>query len=180
MKKETYFDRFDRHGWPAPQQLERFFLGPPEQCWSYDGGNDNWGFDAEGVEGTEHLDVKNGRVDIRLDMYGHPKFGVLLIWSKWGGKYKETYSSKGDLSRLREWVRTLQQDLRPVGLFIPFDQAWKAVKEFIENDGALPKSIDWIANRDLPLGTFPEPHAKVQPICERNIMDYPKHLWGRI
>ena len=32
-----------------------------------------------------------------------------------------------------------------------------ALKEFIETDGALPKSIEWIANKDLPPGTFPDP-----------------------
>jgi hypothetical protein len=42
----------------------------------------------------------------------------------------------------------------PVGLFISFEQAWRAVKEFLETDGALPKSIAWIANQDLPPDTF--------------------------
>ena len=45
----------------------------------------------------------------------------------------------------------------PVGLFIPFKKAWIAVKEFIETDGKLPRSIEWIANRDLPPNTFPDP-----------------------
>jgi hypothetical protein len=175
MRKEIYFGEFDGVGWPEPSRLEKYFLAAPGQQWTFRGRNDNWGLTVEGVEGTEHLNINNGRIDIDLEMWGHPRFGVLLIWSKWGGKYKETFSSKGDLSRLHEWVRTLQDDLRPVGLFIPFDQAWKAVKEFIENDGVLPKSIEWIANRDLPLDTFPVPHAKVRPIYERNASDYPKH-----
>jgi hypothetical protein len=58
---------------------------------------------------------------------------------------------------LREWVRSLHSTPLPVGLFIPFDKAYSAVKEFIETDGALPKSIEWIANKDLPQGTFPDP-----------------------
>jgi hypothetical protein len=45
----------------------------------------------------------------------------------------------------------------PIGLFIPFDRAWLAVKEFIETDGALPKSIDWIADADIPDEVFPDP-----------------------
>jgi hypothetical protein len=28
----------------------------------------------------------------------------------------------------------------------------------METNGALPKSIEWIANRDLPPNTFPAPH----------------------
>jgi hypothetical protein len=174
MRKEIYFGEFDGVGWPEPKLLEKYFLGSPGQRWSFEGGNDNWGLTAEGVEGTDHLDANNGRIDIDLEMWGHPKFGVLLIWSKWGGRHKETYTSKGDLGRLYEWVRTLQDDLRPVGLFVSFEQAWEAVKEFIENDGALPKGIEWIPNSELPLDTFPDPHAKVRPIYERHMFDYPR------
>jgi hypothetical protein len=61
------------------------------------------------------------------------------------------------MSRLKEWVRNLHNDPLPVGLFIPFKRAWLAVKEFIETDGELPKSIEWIANKDLPAGTFSDP-----------------------
>jgi hypothetical protein len=96
--------------WPEPKQLERYFLAPPGQRWTFEGGNDNWGLSVEGVDGTEHLEANKGRIDIDLDMYGHPRFGVLLIWSKWGGGHKENFSSKDDLTRLREWVRTLQED----------------------------------------------------------------------
>ena len=109
------------------------------------------------VDGSGHLEPNKGRIDVDLDMWGHPEHGVLLIYSKWGGGYKETYSSKGDLHRLREWIRSLHRTPLPVGLFIPFDKAWQAVKEFMETDGALPKSIEWIANRDLPPNTFPDP-----------------------
>jgi len=89
-------------------------------------------------------------------MWGHPDLGVLLIYSKWGGGVKEMYSSKGDLARLRKWVRSKQGTLLPVGLFIPHGTAWKAVKEFMETDGELPTSIEWVANRHLPQGTFPK------------------------
>jgi hypothetical protein len=90
-------------------------------------------------------------------MWGNPEHGVLLIYSKWGGGLKQTYGSKGDFARLRERVRSMHDTVLPVGLFIPFDKAWTAVKEFIETDGKLPKSIEWIANRDLPPNTFPDP-----------------------
>jgi hypothetical protein len=45
----------------------------------------------------------------------------------------------------------------PIGLFVPFDRAWLAVKEFIETDGALSKSIDWIDDADIPDEVFPDP-----------------------
>jgi len=31
------------------------------------------------------------------------------------------------------------------------------VKEFIETGGQLPKCIEWVANKDLPPNTFPDP-----------------------
>jgi immunity protein Imm1 of predicted polymorphic toxin system len=100
------------------------------------------------------MEPHEGRIDVDLDMWGHPHLGVLLIYSKWGGGLKEMRSSKGDLVRLRERVRSKQGTLLPVGLFVPHGTAWEAVKEFMETDGELPTSIEWIANRDLPRGTF--------------------------
>ncbi|OQW60735.1 MAG: hypothetical protein A4S14_02910 [Proteobacteria bacterium SG_bin9] len=106
---------------------------------------------------TEHLPFGRGRIDIELEMWGNPQLGVLIIYSKMGGGYKDVFTSKGDLNRLGELVRGLQDTPLPVGLFIPFDEAWKAVKEFIETNGELPKGIAWVANRDLPPNTFPDP-----------------------
>jgi hypothetical protein len=64
---------------------------------------------------------------------------------------------KGDLRRLKEYVRTLHGTPLPVGLFVPFPAAWKAVKEFMQTDGALPASIEWIASDELPSDAFPDP-----------------------
>jgi hypothetical protein len=157
MIKSTYFASRPSDGWPNPKELEHYFLGPARQRWFFETGNDSASLTAEGADGTEHLQANKGRIDIDLDMWGNPDLGVLLIYSKWGGGLKQTYSSKGDLSRLRELVRSTHDTPLPVGLFIPFEEAWKAVKEFIETDGKLPKSIEWIANRDLPPNTFPDP-----------------------
>jgi hypothetical protein len=76
---------------------------------------------------------------------------------RWDGRHQKQqgFDSRGDLTRLGEFVRTLHDDRLSVGLFIPFEQAWNAVKEFIETDGALPTCIAWIASRDLPPETFP-------------------------
>ena len=157
MRKRTYFDSRRRTGWPQPKELERYFLAPPGKEWFYAGGNDGARLSVEGLYGTEHLEANRGRVDCDLMMWGNRDLGVLLIYSKWGGGLQQTYSSRGDLTRLRELVRSLHDTPLPVGLFIPFATAWKAVKEFIETDGELPKSIEWIANRDLPANTFPDP-----------------------
>lgn len=157
MRKWTYFDKRDHEGWPEPEELAPYFLAPSGQQWFHTSGNDTAGLEAEGVDGTEHLAPGEGRIDIDLYMWGTPDLGALLIYHKYGGGLNEAYSSKGDLRRLREWVRSLHNTPLPVGLFIPFKSAWLAVKEFIETDGQLPKSIEWIANKDLPADTFPDP-----------------------
>ncbi len=157
MRKRAYFASRNTEGWPAPAEIERYFLAPPGEEWFYTGRNDSGSFTAEGVDGTDHLSLGQGRIDIRLALSGNPDHGVLLVWSKKGGGNNQTYTSKGNLARLREFVRTLQDTPLPVGLFVPFDRAWVAVREFLENDGALPKGIEWIADEDLPPNTFPGP-----------------------
>ena len=133
------------------------FLAPAGKRWFFETGNDSGGLMSEGAYGTEHLAPGEGRVNICLEMWGHPELGVLLIYSKLGGGFRETFSSKGDLTKLGEHVRTMHNDPMPVGLYIPYDRAFAAVKEFIETDGELPRAIEWIANDQLPDNTFPPP-----------------------
>lgn len=158
MKKRTYFDTYDGPGWPAQSWLAPYFLTDAGRRQAFDlpYGNDSWGLMADGLEGTERLPQWNGRIDIMLTIIGNIDHGVLLCHQKWGPNGVGHYS-KGNLLRLREYVETKHGDLRPVGLFIPFEAAWKAVKEFMEGDGVLSKSIPWIAAPDLPPGTFPGP-----------------------
>jgi hypothetical protein len=157
MRKWTHFDRIDREGWPDPDELKPYFFAPAGAKWFHTGGNDTASLSADGLYGTEHLNLKTGRVDLVLYLWGMPDLGVLLIYHKYGREHGEAFTSKGDLTRLREWVRSLHNDPLPVGLFIPFESAWLAVKEFIETDGKLPTCIEWVANKDLPPGTFPDP-----------------------
>jgi hypothetical protein len=88
--------------------------------------------------GTDDLPIDKGRVQIDLQLWGKPRLGVLLVYSRLGGKYADMFNSKGDMSRIREWVRSTHNDTLPIGLFIPFAPAYQAVKEFIENGGELP------------------------------------------
>jgi hypothetical protein len=158
MKKTTNFPGCDWHSWPSPDDLERFARAPKGQEWPYRGGNDNWGLAAAGLCSTDHLPASE-QVTVNLSMTGNPDLGVTLLYRKWDGRIrrKQTYNSKGDLRRLGEFVRSLHGDPLSVGLFVPFPVAWKAVKEFIETDGELPTSIEWIADSDLPPETFPDP-----------------------
>jgi Immunity protein Imm1 len=160
MRKLTHFASLPREGWPKPKDMERYFLGPPGQRWNFEERQDCWGLTAEGLHGTERLAGHKGRIDIRLTMVGNPERGVLLQYRKVGREYGDVYYSKQDLKRLKEWVMTHDGDLMPIGLFVPFERAWVAVKEFMDKDGALPQSIAWIAARDVPDYAFPDPGAR--------------------
>lgn len=162
MKKDIYFDRRFGPGWPPLDELEPYFRPPPHgRGWFHKSGNDSARLDLIEVEGSEHLPEGKGRIDVELSMWGDPEHGVLVIYSKIGGGYNENYSSKGDMSRIREWVRTTHDDPMPVGLYVPFAKAWLAVKEFMETEGRLPTSIEWVKNSDLPEGTFPDPTVRL-------------------
>jgi hypothetical protein len=164
MIRTIHFDNFPRDGWPAPNELKRFFLAPKGQEWSFHGRNDSWGLDVDGMYGTADR-AEIDRVAAHLYMIGNRDLGVYLAYDKWDGRirHKYSYSPKGDLSRLGEFVESLHETQLSVGLFVPFPAAWKAVKEFMETDGELPTSIEWIATRDLPPGTFPVPRLRKHP-----------------
>jgi len=112
---------------------------------------------VEGLYGTEQLTPRTGRVDVHLYMCGNSDHGVHLAYHKWDGRTKEKYefSSKGNLSRLHEWVRSVQGTALPIGLFVPFPAAFAAVEEFIRTDGELPTAIDWISGEEIPADAFP-------------------------
>ncbi|HMK41490.1 MAG TPA: hypothetical protein VK451_08010 [Methyloceanibacter sp.] len=169
MKKWSDFGQFRGPYWPDPQQLKQYFFATGNR-WLQDNQNDGAILMEQAAYGTDHLPVDKGRVKINLLLWGKPELGVLLFYEKFGGGYADVFSSKGDMSRIREWVRSTHGDPLPIGLFIPFAPAFQAVKEFIEIDGELPKSIEWIANKNLPPNTFPEPW-NVPPGAERSYPD---------
>lgn len=157
MKRSTYFDTYDGPGWPDSGSLAPYFLTDAGRRRAFDDDNDSWALRIDGLRGTEHLPQFNGRVDLVLTIVGNIEHGVLLCHQQWGPNGVGHYS-RGDLRRMREYVETKQDAVMPVGLFIPFERAWSAIKEFMETDGALPKSIPWIAVPDLPKDTFPDPY----------------------
>ena len=67
------------------------------------------------------------------------------------------YSSKGDLTRLHKWVHSTHDTPLPVGLFVPYETAWKAVKEFHRDRWRAAQEHRMDRNRDLPPNTFPDP-----------------------
>jgi hypothetical protein len=156
MTKHTYFHDHHGQGWPPLDWLEPYFLTAAGRREAF-GKQESWGLKRYGVDGTEHMQRYKGRIDIDLTIQGDPDHGILLFHDKSGGGRSDGWYSKGDQTKMNRWVETIQGDQLPVGLFISFETAWKAVKEFVERDGALPQSIEWIADRDLPANAFMPP-----------------------
>lgn len=165
MKKwGTFGPIVTEDGWPPVGDLEPFFLAAPGKEWSYDGGSDSWALNADGMYETGHL-PRIEQVNVHLIMIGHPVHGVYLQYDKWDGRTKTTsnFNVTGDQNRLREYVWSMHGTPFSVGLFVPFATAWKAVKEFIETDGELPRSLQWIASDKLPSYAFPDPGKTPRP-----------------
>lgn len=164
MEKRCNFPKLRINAWPAPGGLAPLFLEHSRQCDLWSGGNDNWGLSIAGLDGTAHLPPKavlgRGRdtqIEARLSIWANPNHGALVYYQKISGKISIHRFSLGNMTRIKEWVRTTHDDLRPIGLYVPLETAWPAVKQFMETDGRLPTLIDWIKPEELPIGTFPDP-----------------------
>jgi hypothetical protein len=157
MHRRANFASYFGPGWPSIEWMEPYFLTRAGQLSFPRSGCDSACLFGEGLYGTAGLaSRKEGRVDVDLATYFNADLGVLLHYQKRGGGFDEVYESKGDVRRLHEWVESTHGTKLPVGLFIPFEMAWEAVKEFITSDGELPKCVEWIRDVDQPPGTWPE------------------------
>jgi hypothetical protein len=105
-------------------------------------------------------------VNVDLRMMGSLEHGVTLDFARWHGRIRrlDRYCSDGDLRRLGQFMYSLQGHPYSLGLFIPFEEAFKAVKEFIESDGELPTCIGWISGKDLLPERFPVPTWPLQKL----------------
>jgi hypothetical protein len=161
MKKMTTFRDYEGPGWPDQTWLAPYFLTPAGRQKAFGSGNNHWCVTAEGVDGTEDLPFDR-RIDIDLHIVGKPDLGVLLLHDRVSAVDGHAYYSLGNPKMLRTLVRAKQVSLMPVGLFIPFEQAFEAIMEFIRTNGALPRCVEWIASTDLPEDSFPEPEVTLR------------------
>ena len=159
MRKESSFDEHWGDGWPDLHNIQACLLDPKRRAAFFAKGLDGGSFSVRGLYGTEKLPVRGGLVTAHLFLHLNPDHGAKLVYARWDGRVqnKDEFHSKGDLSRLGEFVRSFHDTPLSVGLFIPFEQGWQAIKEFIETEGELPKSIEWVDDKALPPGTFPDP-----------------------
>jgi hypothetical protein len=157
MMKTAYFDTYWGPGWPEPQWLERYFLTLNGRHDLFADGGDGGVLSAQGVDGSGTLPQHKGRRDVSLYISAHPELGVTLLWRKTGLVPVEAYYSKGDARKLLERVKDVRGYMQPAGLYIPFEKAWLAIKEFMDRGAALPSCIEWIRDVDLPKDTFAPP-----------------------
>ena len=161
MKKVTSFRGYDGPGWPNQKWLEPFFLTSAGRREVFGVRNNGWGLRARGVDGTEDLPFDK-EINITLHIIGKPDLGVLLVYDRMSATDGYSYYSVGDPKMFRTLVEATQVSRMPMGLFIPFEQALKAVVEFMQTNGARPKCIEWIAPSELPEGSFPEPEVTLR------------------
>ena len=161
MKKITSFRGYEGSGWPDQKWLEPFFLTSAGRREVFGGRNNGWGLRARGVDGTEDLPFDK-EINITLHIIGKPDLGVLLVYDRMSATDGYSYYSVGDPKKFRTLVKATQVSRMPMGLFVPFEQALKAVVEFADTNGARPKCIEWIAPSELPEGSFPEPEVTLR------------------
>lgn len=151
MRKWFTFDTGEGT-WVGPERFAPIFLDAKRRDF-FSEGKEGGFFSVDGLEGTEDLQPATGRVDALLYVMMHPKYGVVLYYRHWNGKtrIKISLCSKGDLRLLGQYVRTVYYET-PLdrGLFVSFEQAWSAVEEFMENDGSLPRSVEWVSESEIP------------------------------
>lgn len=159
MRVRAYFDEHWGDGWPELSNLRSCLIDPKRRAEFFAKGRDGGSFFVEDGDEAEQISPQAVGVKASLYMHMNPDHGVKLQYSKWDGRTqkKTSFNSKGDLGRLSEFVRSFHGTPLSLGLFIPFARGYQAVKDFIETEGELPTSIDWIASKDLPAGTFPDP-----------------------
>lgn len=157
MIRRTYFDPYQGEGWPDERRLSRYFLTDSGRRQFFANGNDSWGLKAYGLNGSQNLPPSRGRIDVDLTILGHPERGILLCYHKSDGRSSEIHYSKGNPDLLLEQIETLHGDKVPAGLFVSFDLAWTAIREFMAQDGELPRNIPWISADELPANAFSPP-----------------------
>lgn len=166
MKTRAYFDELWGDEWPTIDWLEPRFRAPPRGISPLQAKKGDGRFEVEGVDGTGHLDKNNGRIDAVMLLCADPRYGLLFDYTRFGGGVREAFLSKGDLRRRLEWVKSPHGTPLSIGLFVPVEKGWNALKQFIESKGQLPTAIEWIAEGELPPETFPLPenwkHLKIE------------------
>jgi Immunity protein Imm1 len=162
------FGKFHGNQLPPLNELEQYFTLKRGYLWLDLPGVDTAGIEYLDVTGSGEESIEASRVDLALTLWGHPAYGVYLQYDRRAKNDRMTRCSVGS-GESGQWIRSRQGDLIPLGLCISFDNAWRAVKEFVETGGALPESVDWLAANKLAPNAFPDPNYV--PRADETIFD---------
>lgn len=159
VKREAAFDDHWGNGWPDISAVEQGLADPEKLAQLLAKGRDGGCFSIEWIYDKSDSTPQFGTVGAVLYMHMNTDHGIKLQYSGWDRRTgnRETYHSKGDLMRLKQFVRSFHGTPLSIGLFVPFEKGRKAIKEFLQTDGELPRSVDWISDDDLPSEVFPIP-----------------------
>ena len=157
MKRFISINGFECNRWPAADQLEQSFLDPARRNWAFwDGGGGGY-ISVSGLDGTENEPDGPNRSNARIAIRAHRKHGATLDHHWWDGKRRVSTShlSLGSTSDMTKLPHLDNRQPFAVGLFIPFELAWLALKDFMVDPIHPSKSVPWINAKDLPPSAIP-------------------------
>lgn len=120
---------------PKLEMLQQLIVNPPSGYWDQGGGGAN-------------LDYLTNGSKTSLMICPSSQYGISL---RYYDEERNPWLSIEDHDKLLECTELYDEWYVSVGLFVPKDKAWLAVKEFCIN-GKRSSSIQWIAASEIPEG----------------------------
>lgn len=89
----------------------------------------------------------------RLSIVANCRYGIWL-WYRYSrsDSQEENYISLGDPERLNQYVEVVEDSLTLEGLYLPPEQAWLAVRDFLNLEGLRSDKISWLSEDQIPKG----------------------------
>jgi hypothetical protein len=158
VRKQASFNDYWGNGWPDISTIECCLGDPDKRAQFFAEGHDGGCFSVEWISKNQNQKPELKLAGATLFLHVHPDSGIKLQYSKWDRREgeKKTFHSKGNVRRLKEFVRSLHGTPLSLGLFVPFELGIRAVKEFMRTEGELPQDITWISDNELSSDVFPD------------------------
>lgn len=87
---------------------------------------------------------------VRLFIGTNMEYGIYLHFTDWDKKGNGVdLLSLHDASKLDEVAETAEELYASIGLFLPIEQAWEVIVDFIKN-GKPSDKVEWITPDDIP------------------------------
>src|SRR5689334_22088829 len=118
VKKEAAFDDYWGNGWPDVSTVQLCLADPERRAQLFAKGRDGGCFSIEWIYEKNDSTSQSGLVGAVLYMHLNPDHGIKLQYSGWDRRIGErnTYHSKGDLTQLKQFVRSFHRTPLSIGL----------------------------------------------------------------